>query len=85
MGEYNSSVTRVWPVFDSLFHSDTTGTAWLTAVSLGKVTEMTQTVAPPASMFKDLRCQSALTAHSGAKGLFWRLSNWGIRAPSFRR
>jgi hypothetical protein len=25
---------------------------------------------PPASMFKDLRCQSALTAHSGAKGLF---------------
>jgi hypothetical protein len=29
MGEYNSSVTRVWPVFDSLFGRDPTGTTWL--------------------------------------------------------
>jgi hypothetical protein len=29
MGEHNSSVTRVWPVFDYLFHYDPTGTAWL--------------------------------------------------------
>jgi hypothetical protein len=29
-GEFNSSVTRVWPVFDWLFRSDPTGRAWLT-------------------------------------------------------
>jgi hypothetical protein len=32
MGEFNSSVTRVWPVFDSLFHGDGTGTTWLTSL-----------------------------------------------------
>jgi hypothetical protein len=30
MGEFNSSVTRGWPVFDWLFQSDPTGAAWLT-------------------------------------------------------
>lgn len=29
MGEHNSSVTRVWPVFDCLFASDPTGASWL--------------------------------------------------------
>jgi hypothetical protein len=29
MGEHNSSVTRVWPVFDSLLQHDPTGAAWL--------------------------------------------------------
>jgi hypothetical protein len=29
MGEYNSSVTRVWPVFDWLFQDDPTGAKWL--------------------------------------------------------
>jgi hypothetical protein len=29
MGEYNSSVTRVWPIFDFLFHHDPTGASWL--------------------------------------------------------
>ena len=29
MGEQNSSVTRVWPVFDFLFDSDPTGLSWL--------------------------------------------------------
>jgi hypothetical protein len=29
MGEFNSSVTRVWPVFEWLFRSDPTGTSWL--------------------------------------------------------
>jgi hypothetical protein len=29
MGELNSSVTRVWPIFDWLFRSDPTGLAWL--------------------------------------------------------
>jgi hypothetical protein len=29
MGEYNSSVTRVWPVFDWLFHNDLSGPTWL--------------------------------------------------------
>lgn len=29
MGQYNSSVTRVWPVFDYLFHKDPTGGSWL--------------------------------------------------------
>jgi hypothetical protein len=29
VGDYNSSITRVWPVFDSLFRADPTGTAWL--------------------------------------------------------
>jgi hypothetical protein len=32
MGEYNSSVTRVWPIFDWLFRSDPTGTRWLTSL-----------------------------------------------------
>jgi hypothetical protein len=30
MGEANSSVTRVWPVFDTLFASDPSGEMWLT-------------------------------------------------------
>lgn len=29
MGEVNSSVTRVWPVFDTLFASDLSGKSWL--------------------------------------------------------
>jgi hypothetical protein len=29
MGESNSTVTRVWPVFDCLFHRDPTGASWL--------------------------------------------------------
>jgi hypothetical protein len=29
MGEANSSVTRVWPVFDSLFAADPSGVQWL--------------------------------------------------------
>jgi hypothetical protein len=29
MGEYNSTVTRVWPIFDCLLHNDPTGTTWL--------------------------------------------------------
>ena len=29
MGEKDSSVTRVWPVFDCLFHQDPTGATWL--------------------------------------------------------
>jgi len=32
MGEFNSSVTRVWPVFDWLLRSDPTGSAWLTTL-----------------------------------------------------
>jgi hypothetical protein len=32
MGEYNSTVTRVWPVFDGLFRRDPTGTTWLPAL-----------------------------------------------------
>lgn len=32
MGERNSSVTRVWPVFDFLFHADSSGQAWLSAL-----------------------------------------------------
>ncbi len=36
MGQYNSSVTRVWPVFDYLFRKDQTGGSWLTKlVALG--------------------------------------------------
>lgn len=29
MGDFNSSVTRVWPVFDCMFQQDSTGMAWL--------------------------------------------------------
>lgn len=29
MGEYNSSITRAWPIFGSLFDSDSTGESWL--------------------------------------------------------
>jgi hypothetical protein len=29
MGEMNSAVTRVWPVFDCLFHQDPSGQKWL--------------------------------------------------------
>jgi hypothetical protein len=32
VGEYNSTVTRVWPVFDDLFGRDPTGTTWLPAL-----------------------------------------------------
>ena len=32
MGEFNSSITRVWPVFDFLFQHDSTGAAWLTSL-----------------------------------------------------
>jgi hypothetical protein len=36
MGEFNSSVTRVWPVFDFLFAQDATGLTWLKSLlSLG--------------------------------------------------
>ena len=36
MGQYNSSVTRVWPVFDYLFRKDPTGGSWLpNLVALG--------------------------------------------------
>lgn len=36
MGQFNSSVTRVWPVFDCLFAQDSTGEAWLKSLlSLG--------------------------------------------------
>lgn len=29
MGVYNSSITRVWPVFEHLFHRDASGVTWL--------------------------------------------------------
>lgn len=29
MGAFNSSITRVWPVFDCLFHRDAAGAEWL--------------------------------------------------------
>lgn len=29
MGDFNSSVTRVWPAFDFLFNKDSTGATWL--------------------------------------------------------
>jgi len=29
VGEKNSSITRVWPVFDCLFHMDSSGKSWL--------------------------------------------------------
>jgi hypothetical protein len=32
MGEYNSSVTRVWPVFDWLFHADPSGQSWISSL-----------------------------------------------------
>jgi hypothetical protein len=32
MGKFNSSVTRVWPVFDTLFSCDPTGSTWLNAL-----------------------------------------------------
>ena len=38
MGEKDSTVTRVWPVFDSLFHKDPTGETWLSKLlSLGSI------------------------------------------------
>jgi hypothetical protein len=32
MGERNSTVTRVWPVFDRLLSDDPTGTSWFPAI-----------------------------------------------------
>ncbi len=44
MGEFNSSVTRVWPVFDCLLHRDPTGASWL--ASLLRMSSQAQAAAP---------------------------------------
>ena len=44
MGQFNSSVTRVWPIFDCLLAQDATGVAWLKSLlSLGsKISALAQ-------------------------------------------